>query len=211
MPRSLPPRPNLDQFRHQARDILNAHRRGDAAACPVLRLLPRFASASDSAILSAPLTLGNAQHALALDYGYASWRELKERVEKTAPPMRVAPPGRWFHGSNLELEVLRTGSTVTPIVELARAFACKPGNVSIEIRENGEEGLRRVSIRHDGRGAGYLYEVGVMDAAEDLRPHPASTMAPGEEMLTTHELAVHLIERVEAGEHAFQEFGEPLR
>ncbi len=105
---------------------------------------------------------------------------------------------------------LRAGSTVTPILELARAFAHRPRNVSIQIHENNEQNFRRVEIVHDGQMDGYLYEVQVSDPAVDLRPHPESTLAPGEEMLTTRELPVTLLESLLLADSQRQEYQEPL-
>ena len=82
MTRTLPPRPDFTQLRHQAKDLLRAHQRKDASACPVLRRLRRFAAADDAGILDQPLALHEAQYALAMDYGCASWNALKRHVEK---------------------------------------------------------------------------------------------------------------------------------
>jgi hypothetical protein len=82
MSRTLPPRPDFTQLKHQAKDLLHAHEGKDAGACPVLRRLRRFASADDAGILAAPLALHEAQYALAMDYGFASWNALKRYVEK---------------------------------------------------------------------------------------------------------------------------------
>lgn len=84
--RTLPPRPDFTQLKHQAKDLLRAHERKDASACGVLRRLRRFsdknAPADDAAILAAPLALHEAQYALAMEYGFASWNALKRHVEK---------------------------------------------------------------------------------------------------------------------------------
>jgi hypothetical protein len=90
MPRALPPRPNLDQLKHQAKDVLKAHRSGDAAGCAVLRCLPLLARCSDAELLAARATLNDAQHALAQDYGFQSWAALKRFVER-AVPLRYTP------------------------------------------------------------------------------------------------------------------------
>ncbi len=82
MSRTLPPRPDFTQLKHQAKDLLHAHERKDAAACGVLRRLRRFASANDAAVLAAPLALHEAQYALAMEYGFASWNALKRHIEK---------------------------------------------------------------------------------------------------------------------------------
>jgi ankyrin repeat protein len=65
----LPARPNLDQLRHQARDLLRAARAGDAAAAE------RIQAVSDR------LTLATAQRVVARDHGFSSWAALKAEVE----------------------------------------------------------------------------------------------------------------------------------
>jgi hypothetical protein len=82
MSRRLPHRPDFTQLRHQAKDLLRGHQRKDPAVCDVLRRLRPFASADDAAILAEPLALHEAQYALAMDYGFASWNALKRHVEK---------------------------------------------------------------------------------------------------------------------------------
>lgn len=210
MSRSLPPSPSLEHLRNEAKALLKAHKRADPQVCGRLRALRRFAGASDEEILAAPLSLQETQFALALAYGFSSWKELKQRVEESAPPIRKSPAKRWYHGSSARLDTLRPGSTVTPIVELARAFAHKPANVPFTVRENTDEGWRRVVIQHDGSEAGYLYEVTVGDPAADLKPHAESRMAPGEEMVTTRGLPVRLLEELPAGADAIQEITDTL-
>jgi ankyrin repeat protein len=65
----LPAHPNLEQLRHQAKDLLHAARVGDRDA------IARIQPASDRVTLSA------AQLALAREYGFASWAKLKDEVE----------------------------------------------------------------------------------------------------------------------------------
>ena len=66
----LPARPDLDQLRHQAKDLLRAAQRGDSGAAA------RIGAVSDRLILS------SAQLALAREYGFASWARLKLEVER---------------------------------------------------------------------------------------------------------------------------------
>jgi len=66
----LPVRTNLEQLRHQAKDLLAAARAGDADA------LARIHAVSDR------LQLASAQLALAREYGFASWPRLKREVER---------------------------------------------------------------------------------------------------------------------------------
>jgi uncharacterized protein len=66
----LPARPDLDQLRHQAKDLLRAAESGDGAA------LERIHAVTDR------LTLASAQLAVAREYGFASWPKLKTEVER---------------------------------------------------------------------------------------------------------------------------------
>ncbi len=102
MPRALPSRPSLDQLKHQAKDLLKAHHAGDPSACPVLRRLPHLASASPADILAAKITLSNVQFALAQDYGFANWAELKRFAEGTGsrpqPALKRQGTAVWIEG-----------------------------------------------------------------------------------------------------------------
>lgn len=66
----LPARPDLDQLRHQAKDLLRAAKSGDAAA------LARIRTVSDR------LMLATAQLTVARTYGFPSWRRLKTEVSR---------------------------------------------------------------------------------------------------------------------------------
>jgi ankyrin repeat protein len=66
----LPARPDLDQLRHQAKDLLHAARRDEPEA------IARINAVSDRVILS------SAQLAIAREYGFPSWAKLKLEVER---------------------------------------------------------------------------------------------------------------------------------
>ena len=68
MPRRLPDHPNLEHLKKQAKDLLADLRRRTPGA-----------------------RLADAQHALARDYGFASWTKLKAHVESMTPSLA----GRW--------------------------------------------------------------------------------------------------------------------
>jgi hypothetical protein len=70
MPSLLPERPDLDQLRHQAKDLLRAATSGDARAVGRIRAVAE------------PLILASAQLAVAREYGFASWPRLKTEVER---------------------------------------------------------------------------------------------------------------------------------
>jgi hypothetical protein len=81
MPHSLPERPSLEYLRKEAKALLRAQRAGDRNVCEALRFLRRFTYATDQDILSAQLSLHEAQFALAMDYGFASWAQLTANVD----------------------------------------------------------------------------------------------------------------------------------
>lgn len=75
--RRLPAHPDPRHLRIQAKDLLKGYAAGDVAVFQRIREFhPRFASASDDAIRSAPFTLSDAYLSLAREYGFASWARL---------------------------------------------------------------------------------------------------------------------------------------
>lgn len=73
--RTLPARADLEQQKKQAKELLAAYKRGDDEARGRVRSeLPD----------KSPITLADAQFVLAREYGFASWRALKEHIEARA-------------------------------------------------------------------------------------------------------------------------------
>lgn len=98
--------------------------------------------------------------------------------------MEFDPCQAWYHGSPGRFSVLRSGSTITQKPDLARVFSHKPAIVSIS--DDGK-------IKHNGSQRGYLYVVAEEVFPKDVVPHPHSTMQPGDEWLTTRDLALHFL------------------
>ena len=71
---------------------------------------------------------------------------------------------QWYHGSPLELTVLRAGSMVTPFANVARAFSHKPSLMCF--------GDTPESVRHNGAEPGILYVIGEPITADDLEVLP---------------------------------------
>ncbi len=101
---SLPAAPNLEQLKKRARGPLRAHQAGDASCCNVLRTLNRFANSDDAEILAARIPLKQVQFALAMDYGFPSWAELKAHI--TDPVDLASRVQR--DGSKVSLDGLRS-------------------------------------------------------------------------------------------------------
>jgi Ankyrin repeats (3 copies)/Ankyrin repeat len=71
MPTELPPHPDLEFLKKQAKALLQDFRQGDPDASEKFTSLP----------LKTPPKLSDAQHWIAREYGFDSWRELKKQVE----------------------------------------------------------------------------------------------------------------------------------
>ena len=77
MSRQLPARPNLDQLKNQAKDLLKAHASGDPEALERIRENhPAYSVRSGT-----ELTLSDAQLVIAREYGFPGWPKLKAHVD----------------------------------------------------------------------------------------------------------------------------------
>jgi type IV pilus assembly protein PilB len=76
----LPGTPSIQQLKHQAKDVLKAHKSGDEACAEVLSALEKFSDKPARHILETTLTLQEVQHALARSYQFSSWTDLTETV-----------------------------------------------------------------------------------------------------------------------------------
>jgi hypothetical protein len=106
----LPERPNLDQLRRQARELLRAAADGETSA------LHRIRAVSENVSLSA------AQLAVARGYGFASWPMLRAEVKRRLAQMpheeRAGQPGtRWSFGAPAAVET--AAGTLYPVVLIA--------------------------------------------------------------------------------------------
>lgn len=92
----------------------------------------------------------------------------------------------WYHGSNLEIEVLLEGSTITQWKDLARAFARKPKLLF----------YRKIHGRifHTGIKKGILYVIDEpIEMDVDIYQHPRTSMDKGVEFLTRRPLKLKRI------------------
>lgn len=80
--RQLPKRPNLEQLKRQAKDLLHAARANDAAALARFRILPTYTNATPDTLAHAPLALHDAQSVIARELGFDSWNALRAHVEE---------------------------------------------------------------------------------------------------------------------------------
>src|ERR1700677_5059227 len=81
--RLLPPNPDLDHLKHQARDLVKLHAAHNLTAVQRIREFhPRFNGKTDADISHAILKLSDAQLIIARERGFGSWARLKEHIEK---------------------------------------------------------------------------------------------------------------------------------
>ena len=99
-------------------------------------------------------------------------------------PIDITNP--WYHGSNLEFEILLEGSTITQWKELAEAFATQPTMLSYsEIFS---------PISHNGTEKIILYIIDEpIQIDVDIYQHPRTTMDKGVEFLTKRPLKLKRI------------------
>jgi hypothetical protein len=91
--------------------------------------------------------------------------------------------------------MLNVGSTITQAYELARVFSHKPFLV---VQFTDEDNQHR--IKHTGTQAGYVYQVIDPLQADDIYPHPQTTMGPGQEWLTKRVLRVKMVRTTQVDE-----------
>ena len=91
--RPLPARPNLEQLKNQAKDLLKEYRAGQPSARMRFReSLPRLRGASNDATRPS-VSLRDAQHVIAVEYGFSNWSlmhaYIKEREDIVMLEMTV--------------------------------------------------------------------------------------------------------------------------
>jgi ankyrin repeat protein len=79
--RKLPVRPNLDQLKHQAKDLLRAIRKGDASAIGEFNQFHPRTIAGGMPALPGKIKLADVQLALARSYGAANWTRLVQACQ----------------------------------------------------------------------------------------------------------------------------------
>jgi len=97
----LPDRPDLDQLRRQARELLRAAADGQPHAVARLRAV------------SDRVTLSVAQLALAREYGFPSWTALRTEAERRR---RLVETGRWSFGGATAIETAAGTLTLGALV-----------------------------------------------------------------------------------------------
>ncbi len=83
MKTTLPPRPNLDHLRRQAKSLLAALATGEShAIATIVQHLPAAKGMSDEKVRAAGFRLADAQSAVARQTGFSGWPQLARHVEQ---------------------------------------------------------------------------------------------------------------------------------
>jgi len=91
--RQLPPNPNLEHLKYQARDLKKLHAARDRGAAQRMREFhPLCRELSDEAIFERKVGLAGAQLTIARERGFKSWPRLKEYVERPELAERIRKP-----------------------------------------------------------------------------------------------------------------------
>ena len=91
--RQLPPNPNLDHLKYQAKDLLKRQAVRDPAVAQLVREFhPRYPDATDTEIFDAALKLSDAQLTIAREAGFPSWTRLKRHIERPTLADRLNLP-----------------------------------------------------------------------------------------------------------------------
>ena len=102
--------------------------------------------------------------------------------------LEIKDDGIWYHGSNVQFNILKEGSTITQWKALAEAFSHQPTVLCCD--DNGK-------ISHNGIEKGYLYVIDEpIKVGVDIYQHPRTTMDVNAEFLTSRPLQVKIIEEL---------------
>lgn len=124
--RVLPPHPSLDQLKRQAHQLHRAHRDRDAsAAARIAAHHPELRARSLDAVQNASIALTDAQLVIAREYGFPSWRALKQHVDTVDVVRGLAKHPRFDEAlaalDTGDVQKLRTLLTADPSLARARS------------------------------------------------------------------------------------------
>jgi hypothetical protein len=135
MRRELPSHPHIEHLKKQAKDLLEAHARGEAEALKrFAESLPSLSGRTPEQVAASPIALHDAQSAIAREYGFRSWNELRLEVERRAHPALPDEFIRGLAGRPLPAEVtaaLEAAYAHRPDVSLGAALERRAGAVPL--------------------------------------------------------------------------------
>jgi ankyrin repeat protein len=88
---SLPDQPSLEQYKKQAKDLLQSHRNAAPAALErIARYHPRLNNQPPDGVRTAPFRLADAQLVIAREHGFESWPKFAKHIETLLLTRNVA-------------------------------------------------------------------------------------------------------------------------
>jgi ankyrin repeat protein len=152
--RRLPPQPNLEQLRKQAKELLEQYCAGDPAA---IAEVDEFGRNADPAAFA----LGDAQRVLARSYGYASWTKLKAFVD------------------GVNIARLADAVNEGDLAQVRALLHARPELIHQDMSDHNEHrALHYAVLRRDEAMVRLLMEAGA-DARKGIYPHRDATSALG--------------------------------
>jgi ankyrin repeat protein len=161
--KELPPRPSLEQYKKQAKELLRDCKSGQPEALHRLKKNhPRLAKVDDAGLQSMRLALADAQLGIAREYGFESWPKFARHIEeitRDGSPVSTfeAAVGAVVAGEATELERLLQAHP-----ELARERSTRRHRATLlhYTGANGVEDYRQKTPRNIVRIAEILLEAG---------------------------------------------------
>ena len=161
--KSLPPRPNLDHLRRQAKSLLAALEAGDRdAAATILKHLPAAKGMTSDQVLASRFRLADAQSAVARKTGFASWPQLARHVEQLR-----SLEGTWEFES-LEID----GSPLPPAAMSSSRLLIDGDRFRTESPEAIYEGVFNINVETDPHGIDIEFIAGPEAGKLELRHLP---------------------------------------
>ncbi|MBS0196511.1 MAG: TIGR03067 domain-containing protein [Planctomycetes bacterium] len=143
MKTTLPPRPNLDHLRRQAKSLLAALATGDRQAiATIVKHLPAAKGMSETNVRAAGFRLADAQSAVARQTGFAGWPQLARHVEQLR-----ALEGTWEFVS-LEID----GSALPAAGLIASRLLMDGDRFRMESPEGTYEGVFNIDVESEPHG-----------------------------------------------------------
>jgi hypothetical protein len=133
MTREFPSRPSLDHFKHQARDLQEAHRAGDVEA--LARVQGRLPGHDGR------LSLAKAQTVIAREYGVQSWPQLKALVERRLLEQHQAEASRAAGVPELVLTQALAAVRALDHDALAALLRSHPALLHVQVNRNPDSNL----------------------------------------------------------------------
>src|SRR5690348_6869474 len=89
--KTLPDQPNLQQYKKQAKDLLNAHAKAEPKSLErIAQHHPHLHKKSSEIVRTTPFHLSDAQLVIAREHGFESWPKFARHVEEMRLSREVA-------------------------------------------------------------------------------------------------------------------------